>query len=193
MPHSAASDLGLHCLPMSQKWDARLIWVKYTSRPSFDAKHGNNWCSTFYDPIRGEVKFIMTPLWMLWFCWSSYTKYHKFVSDTLYKNGCMKNTESKHKAYLIKVKSADCEIYVKVKLRCWEFGDHPLMITCTKYHYFILNILWTQKVNIWLTLLITDGNANAYANSNTHPNAYSKLGLQWRGYSISLSSHMKRH
>ena len=21
------SDLGLHCLPMSQKWDARLIWV----------------------------------------------------------------------------------------------------------------------------------------------------------------------
>ena len=22
------SDLGLHCLPMSQKWDARLIWVK---------------------------------------------------------------------------------------------------------------------------------------------------------------------
>ena len=25
---SAASDLGLHCLPMSQKLDARLIWVK---------------------------------------------------------------------------------------------------------------------------------------------------------------------
>ena len=24
-PHSAASDLGLHCLPMSQKWDTRLI------------------------------------------------------------------------------------------------------------------------------------------------------------------------
>ena len=24
---SAASDLGLHCLPMSQKWDARLLWV----------------------------------------------------------------------------------------------------------------------------------------------------------------------
>ena len=23
----AASDLGLHCLPMSQKWDAKLIWV----------------------------------------------------------------------------------------------------------------------------------------------------------------------
>ena len=28
MPHSAASDLGLHCLPMSHKKDARLIWVK---------------------------------------------------------------------------------------------------------------------------------------------------------------------
>ena len=26
--HSAASDLGLHCLPMSHKKDARLIWVK---------------------------------------------------------------------------------------------------------------------------------------------------------------------
>ena len=27
-PRSAMSDLGLHCLPRSQKWDARLIWVK---------------------------------------------------------------------------------------------------------------------------------------------------------------------
>ena len=26
--HSAVSDLGLHCLPMSQKKDARLMWVK---------------------------------------------------------------------------------------------------------------------------------------------------------------------
>ena len=26
-PDQAASDLGLHCLLMSQKWDARLIWV----------------------------------------------------------------------------------------------------------------------------------------------------------------------
>ena len=30
-PRSAASDLSLHCLPMSQKWDARLIWVKFES------------------------------------------------------------------------------------------------------------------------------------------------------------------
>ena len=28
MPHSVASDLGLHCLPMSHKKDARHIWVK---------------------------------------------------------------------------------------------------------------------------------------------------------------------
>ena len=27
-PRSAASDLGLHCLTMSQKWDAMIIWVK---------------------------------------------------------------------------------------------------------------------------------------------------------------------
>ena len=29
-PRSAASDLGLHYLPMSQKWDARVIWFKDT-------------------------------------------------------------------------------------------------------------------------------------------------------------------
>ena len=28
MPHSLASDLGLHYLPMSHKKDARHIWVK---------------------------------------------------------------------------------------------------------------------------------------------------------------------
>ena len=28
-PRPAASDLGLHCLSMSQKRDARLIWIKY--------------------------------------------------------------------------------------------------------------------------------------------------------------------
>ena len=27
MSHSVASDLGLHCLPLSHKKDARLIWV----------------------------------------------------------------------------------------------------------------------------------------------------------------------
>ena len=27
MPHSEASDLGLHCLPISLLWDARLKWV----------------------------------------------------------------------------------------------------------------------------------------------------------------------
>ena len=28
MPHSMASDLGLHCLPMSLFWDTRHKWVK---------------------------------------------------------------------------------------------------------------------------------------------------------------------
>ena len=28
-PRSVASDLGLHCLSMSHKKDARLIWVNY--------------------------------------------------------------------------------------------------------------------------------------------------------------------
>ena len=30
-PRSMASDLGVHCSPMSHKIDARLIWVKYIS------------------------------------------------------------------------------------------------------------------------------------------------------------------
>ena len=30
--HSAASDLGLHCLPMSRKWDARLSKLKALCR-----------------------------------------------------------------------------------------------------------------------------------------------------------------
>ena len=30
MPHCVASDLGLHCLPMSHKKDAKLIWVKFS-------------------------------------------------------------------------------------------------------------------------------------------------------------------
>ena len=32
MPHSAASDLGLHCFPMSHKKDARLIWVNVVNK-----------------------------------------------------------------------------------------------------------------------------------------------------------------
>ena len=30
MPHSAASDLSLHCLPVSLLWGTRHIWVKYS-------------------------------------------------------------------------------------------------------------------------------------------------------------------
>ena len=35
MPRSAASDLGLHCLPMFLLWDARLKWVKVFSENRF--------------------------------------------------------------------------------------------------------------------------------------------------------------
>ena len=35
MPRSAASGLGLHCLPMSHKKDARLIWVKKSCNCNF--------------------------------------------------------------------------------------------------------------------------------------------------------------
>ena len=31
-PRPAASDLGVHCLPMSLLWDARLKWVKQVKR-----------------------------------------------------------------------------------------------------------------------------------------------------------------
>ena len=35
-PRSAASDLGLYCLPMSLLWDARHKWVNYICILSFD-------------------------------------------------------------------------------------------------------------------------------------------------------------
>ena len=41
-PHSAASDLGVHCLPVSHLWDARHKWVKgraqFKTKPCFIAK-----------------------------------------------------------------------------------------------------------------------------------------------------------
>ena len=37
MPHSVASDLGLHCSSMSHKKDARLIWVNYACKLMFHA------------------------------------------------------------------------------------------------------------------------------------------------------------
>ena len=37
-PRSAASDLGLHCLPRSPKRDAGLIWVKYVDFSTIRAK-----------------------------------------------------------------------------------------------------------------------------------------------------------
>ena len=32
MPRSAASDLGLHCFPMSHKKNARLIWINVVNK-----------------------------------------------------------------------------------------------------------------------------------------------------------------
>ena len=47
MPRFAASELGLHCLPMSQKWDARLIWVNSFSFKTLFKGNENlamTWC-----------------------------------------------------------------------------------------------------------------------------------------------------
>ena len=38
MPHYVASDLGLHCLPMSHKKDTRLIWVKPIYMPEHSGR-----------------------------------------------------------------------------------------------------------------------------------------------------------
>ena len=52
MPHSVASDLGLHCLPMSPLRDARLKWVKFLSYNSefvifkYKIAHFRNLCKT---------------------------------------------------------------------------------------------------------------------------------------------------
>ena len=37
-PHSVASDLGLHCLPMSLLWDARHKWVEKKGKMKFKLK-----------------------------------------------------------------------------------------------------------------------------------------------------------
>ena len=39
MPHCAVSDLGVHCLPWSQKRDPRLIWLN--NFPCFPVKGGS--------------------------------------------------------------------------------------------------------------------------------------------------------
>ena len=41
MPHFEASDLGLHCLPMSHKKDARLIWVNSIFLTTYQYKFEN--------------------------------------------------------------------------------------------------------------------------------------------------------
>ena len=54
MPHSAASDLGLHCLPMSHKKEARLIWVKsQTSTHIYNARN----LFVCFDALRPSQQF----------------------------------------------------------------------------------------------------------------------------------------
>ena len=55
MPHSVASDLGLHCLPMSHKKDARIIWDK-VSEYSIGIKH-DFLCINIFWP-RGLVLYL---------------------------------------------------------------------------------------------------------------------------------------
>ena len=61
MPHSAASDLGLHCLPMSQKWYTRLIWVKQTAL----LKH--NTALQFHFISKALTKTIQIWWWSMWY------------------------------------------------------------------------------------------------------------------------------
>ena len=39
MPLSVASDLGLHCLPISHKKDARLMWVNFSQKSNYYSHH----------------------------------------------------------------------------------------------------------------------------------------------------------
>ena len=43
-PRFVASDLGLHCLPMSLLWDARLKLVNITDHSSVTVKHNDSSC-----------------------------------------------------------------------------------------------------------------------------------------------------
>ena len=56
IPHKVVSDLGLHCLPMSPKKDARLVWHKveaipllYTQSRDADGYLGQDWVSSPLD------------------------------------------------------------------------------------------------------------------------------------------------
>ena len=41
MPHSAASDLGLHCLPVTLLWVSQIQWVKKSICSVFFVSKGN--------------------------------------------------------------------------------------------------------------------------------------------------------
>ena len=61
MPGSAASDLGLYCLPMSQRKDARLIWAnEYIYKYQFLKMNNFNHISFKWGSMKG-----MIPYWLL--------------------------------------------------------------------------------------------------------------------------------
>ena len=61
-PHSAASDLGLHCVPMSLLWDARFKWNKH--HPVLNWTLNYNWLSPFTDTPWNWAK----PVWLTILC-----------------------------------------------------------------------------------------------------------------------------
>ena len=56
--HSLASDLGLHCLPMSLLWDARLKWVK---------RFGAEW--TLLPKLIGQAHFLYKGYLVSFYCY----------------------------------------------------------------------------------------------------------------------------
>ena len=49
-PRSAASDLGLDCLPMTRLWDTRHKWVKPVRRPAAHVSKLADWMVNSGDP-----------------------------------------------------------------------------------------------------------------------------------------------
>ena len=62
-PHSVASDLVMHCLPMSHKKDARLKWVKFSVYMGESSKFPKSWnLKNFqhaYKTVKFQVKMVL--------------------------------------------------------------------------------------------------------------------------------------
>ena len=62
MPHSAASDLGLHCLPMSHLWDIKHKWVKFTVKIGYIK---NSFTYDYYGTIEDNVFYFCTKRYLV--------------------------------------------------------------------------------------------------------------------------------